>query len=99
MKTLTNNDLAHTEQLDAGAMAAVRGGYNMGAQYCFPQRYDCFAPPSNCYPSTDSSVHANQSLAQVQNVVNATANGSAFLNGVHVTNDTKQFGQNNLTVA
>jgi hypothetical protein len=32
-------------------------------------------------------------------VFNATANGSVFIDGVHVTNNTSQFGQNNLLVA
>jgi hypothetical protein len=54
-------------------------------------------PPSYS-PSGDSSIHATQSLQQYQNVINATANGSGFLEGVHASNDTSQFGQNNLVV-
>jgi hypothetical protein len=98
MKTLTIKDLARTEQLGAEAMANVRGGYNMGSQYCQPSSFSLCPMPSSYSPSSDSSVHATQGLSQFQNVVNATANGSAFLNGVHVTNNTSQFGQNNISV-
>lgn len=94
MKTLTIKDLARTEDLDRGAMAAVRGGYNAA---CAPS-YSLTPYPIAYNPSSDSSVHANQDLQQYQNVVNATANDSAFLSGVHVTNTTKQFGQNNVLV-
>jgi hypothetical protein len=48
--------------------------------------------------ASDSSVHATQDLSQMQQVVNATANGSAFLGGIDATNKTKQFGQNNISV-
>jgi hypothetical protein len=99
MKTLTIKDLAHTDELGAHAMAAVRGGYNMGSQYCPPSSFNYCPMPSYYNPgSSDSSIHATQGLSQLQNVVNATANGSAFLDGVTVTNNTKQFGQNNISV-
>ena len=49
-------------------------------------------------PSYTTSVNANQNLAQVQNVLNDTANGSAFVSGVTANNNTSQFGQNNLLV-
>jgi hypothetical protein len=97
MKTLTIKDLARTEDLGAHAMAQVRGGYNMGSQYCPPSGFP-YSMPSFYSPSTDASLHATQGLTQLQNVENATANGSAFLDGIHVTNDTKQFGQNNISV-
>ncbi|MGZ5198810.1 MAG: hypothetical protein ACXWC4_03485 [Telluria sp.] len=97
MKTLTIKDLAREHQLDAGSMAAVRGGYNMGSQYCAPSF--AFCPPSYAIPgSIDSSLHATQNLSQGQQVFNETADGSAFLSGVNVTNKTKQFGQNNILV-
>jgi hypothetical protein len=96
MKSLTIKDLARTQALDAHAMAAVRGGHSMGSQYCPPSFLSQM--PSFYSPSIDSSLHATQGLTQLQNVENATANGSAFLDGVHVTNNTKQFGQNNITV-
>jgi hypothetical protein len=97
MKTLTIKDLARSEELGADAMAAVRGGYNMGSQFCMPSSFLCQLP-SSYSPSSDSSVHATQGLSQLQSVVNATANGSAFLDGVNATNKTSQFGQNNITV-
>lgn len=93
MKNLTIKDLARTEELGRDAMAAVRGGYKMGT----PSYLDCW-PSTQYSPSGDSSIHADQSLQQYQSVVNATANDSAFLSGVHATNNTSQFGQNNILV-
>ncbi|MFC5548838.1 hypothetical protein [Massilia aerilata] len=89
MKTLTITDLARTETLDRSAMHGVRGGFK-------------FASPSYSFgnidyaPSDDSSIHATQNLGQVQNVMNATANGSAFLEGVSVHNKVSQDGQNTI---
>jgi hypothetical protein len=89
MKTLTIKDLARTEQLDGKAMAAVRGGWSMNSPTYTLGNIDYS-------PSYDSSIHATQSLVQVQNVTNAVANGSAFVEGVHATNTTDQTGQNNI---
>jgi hypothetical protein len=97
MKTLTIKDLAREQELDAGRMALVRGGYNMGTTFC-PSSYVLCPPPYGMPGSSDSSVHATQDLRQAQQVFNDTANGSAFLSGVDVTNKTKQFGQNNISV-
>ena len=89
MKTLTIKDLARTEELDRTAMAAVRGGWKMNTpSYKFGD--------VNYAPSFDSSINATQNLMQVQNVINAIANGSAFVDDVHATNTTDQFGQNNI---
>lgn len=96
MKTLTIKDLAREHELDAGSMATVRGGYNMGSQYCPPSFSFC-PPPYAGAGSIDSSLHATQDLRQAQQVINETANGSAYLSGVDVTNKTKQFGQNNIS--
>jgi sialic acid synthase SpsE len=88
MKNLSIKDLARTEELSRGDMSAVRGGHGLSA-------------PSYSYvysPKSDSSINAKQDLQQFQSVVNATANGSAFVDGVFVTNNTSQFGQNNLLV-
>jgi hypothetical protein len=49
-------------------------------------------------PSYNSSIKTDQNLLQMQDVQNLTANGSAFVSGVHVTNNTDQFGQNNIAV-
>ena len=91
MKTLTIKDLARTEQLDNAAMAGVRGGWKMSApSYTFGD--------VTYAPKYDSSIHAMQDVRQEQSVLNATANESAFIEGVHVNNTTKQFGQNNIVV-
>jgi hypothetical protein len=88
MKTLTIKDLARTEDLGRSEMAAVRGGMNISAM-----------PWTSSYsPKFDSSVHATQDLGQLQDVQNVTANDSAFLSCVDVTNKTKQYGQNNICV-
>jgi hypothetical protein len=93
MKTLTIKDLATSCELSREDMAAVRGGH----------KADCYGMGSPSYslfpmPSTTPSVNATQDLRQAQQVVNETADGSAFLSGVHVTNNTSQFGQNNILV-
>jgi hypothetical protein len=91
MKTLTIKDLARTEQLDSAAMAGVRGGWKMSSPpYSFGN--------VSYAPAYDSSIRAMQDVTQHQQVLNATANGSAFVEGVHVKNTTEQFGQNNIVV-
>lgn len=89
MKTLIITDLARTEQLDRTAMAAVRGGFKMGTHgYSFGD--------VNYAPSADSSITATQNLAQMQEVLTATANGSAFVDGVHVGSNVSQYGENKI---
>jgi len=89
MHTLTITDLARSEQLDRPTMAAVRGGWKMGA-------------PSASYGdlklggSFDASISATQSLAQMQEVLTATANGSAFVDGVDVHSNVDQHGDNKI---
>ena len=90
MKTLTIKDLGVTRELDRSAMAAVRGGHSGGKSAPW------FAAPA---PNHLSSLDASQDLTQMQKVVNATANGSAFIDCVDVTNNTHQYGQNNILVA
>ncbi|KQQ97191.1 hypothetical protein [Massilia sp. Leaf139] len=93
MKTLIIADLARTEQLDRSAMAGVRGGFKMG----MPSYSPSYSLGNvNYAPSFDSSITATQNLAQMQEVVTATANGSAFLNGVHVDSDVDQRGENKI---
>ena len=87
MKHLIIKDLALTNELGRSDMAAVRGGTRMSMPW-MPE-YS---------PKYDSSIKATQDLMQVQDVQNLTANGSAFVSGVNVTNNTSQFGQNNLLV-
>jgi hypothetical protein len=69
-------------------MSAVRGGTKQSMP----------SWPTGQYPKPDSSIHIDQSLMQLQDVKNFTANGSAFLDCVDVTNTTSQFGQNNAAV-
>jgi hypothetical protein len=89
MKTLTIKDLARTEQLDSRAMAGVRGGWNMQApSYKFGDK--------SYTPNHDSSITATQNLLQQQSVALATANGSAFVHGVHVKSDVDQDGRNTI---
>jgi hypothetical protein len=88
MNTLTIKDLALTSELSRKDMRSVRGGHKMGGP-----SYPMFP-----MPSTTKSIDATQDLRQAQQVLNETADGSAFVSGVHVTNDTSQFGQNNLLV-
>ena len=92
MKTLTIKDLTRTEELDCAALSAVRGGIRIGEpSYQFGN--------ITYAPSYDSSIHATQNLAQFQTVTNAVANGSAFVDHLHVKNDTSLFGQNNIVQA
>jgi hypothetical protein len=101
MKTLTINDLVHTNELGRAAMTAVRGGYSGYSGYSVPTM-PSYSPKSlglSYPPSGSTSIDAQQSLTQFQSVVNATANGSAFIEGVDVHNNTSQFGQNNIVVA
>jgi hypothetical protein len=94
MQTLTINDLARAEELDRSALSAVRGGIKIGEP---SYKYDY---GNLSYAGTyDSSIHATQNLAQFQTVTNAVANGSAFVDKLHVRNDTALFGQNNIVQA
>jgi hypothetical protein len=89
MKTLIITDLARTEQLDRNAMALVRGGFKMGTPG-YPHGDASYAP------KFDSSITATQNLVQMQEVMLATANGSAFVHGVHVNSDVNQDGENKI---
>ena len=89
MKTLTITDLARTETLDRTAMSNVRGGWSM-----FSPSYK--VGDVSYAPSYDSSIHATQNLGQEQNSLTATANGSAFLDGVSVHSKATQNGQNKI---
>jgi hypothetical protein len=88
MKTLTIKDLALTNELSRKDMRGVRGGHSMGSP-----SYPMFPTPSYT-----KSIDASQDLRQAQQVFNETADGSAFVSGVNVTNNTSQFGQNNILV-
>jgi hypothetical protein len=89
MKTLTIKDLGVTRELDRSTMASVRGGHGKSGAPWFPS----YEPKH-----ASSSLDASQDLTQLQKVVNATANGSAYIDCVDVTNNTHQYGQNNILV-
>ncbi|MDB5749480.1 MAG: hypothetical protein JWP72_4328 [Massilia sp.] len=93
MKTLTIKDLARTEELDSRAMAGVRGGWSKEATSYKPSYK--FGDMSYT-PNHDSSITATQNLLQQQSVALATANGSAFVHGVHVNSDVDQDGRNTI---
>jgi hypothetical protein len=89
MKTLIITDLARSERLDRPTMSAVRGGWKVNAaSYTFG---DIKYAGSN-----DSSISAMQNLGQAQNTLAATANGSAFVDCIHVDNDVAQNGKNTI---
>jgi hypothetical protein len=92
MNTLIIKDLACTSELSRKEMSSVRGGHKASYSMGMPS-YSLFPAPSY-----SKSIDASQDLRQAQQVVNETADGSAFISGVHVTNNTSQFGQNNLLV-
>jgi hypothetical protein len=94
MKTLTIKDLAVSCELSSKDMASVRGGHKTGG-------YSMGSPSSSLFPmpSYAPSVNITQDLRQSQQVLNETADGSAFVSGVDVTNNTSQFGQNNVLVS
>ena len=87
MKTLTIKDLARTEDLDHNAMAGVRGGWSK-----YLPSYQ--TGDMSDTPSYDASISATQNLLQQQSVATATANGAAFVHGVHVDSNVHQNGQN-----
>ncbi|MGO4378133.1 hypothetical protein AB4Z19_07670 [Pseudoduganella sp. RAF19] len=89
MKTLIIKDLARTEQLDRTAMAGVRGGWKMNSPYY------SFGDVTYA-PSYDSSIKGTQNMLQQQDKLTATANGSAFLDGIHVHDNTAQNGANTI---
>jgi len=89
MNTLTIKDLGRTRELDHADLAAVRGGHGKSSA-----PWTMAPEPTKFGPSLD----ATQDLTQLQKVVNATANGSAFIDCVDVTNNTHQYGQNNILV-
>jgi len=93
MKTLTIKDLGVTRELDRSAMAGVRGGHSDSKCGSGSPWLPSYEPQYG-----NRSLDATQDLTQLQKVVNATANGSAFIDCVDVTNNTHQYGQNNILV-
>jgi hypothetical protein len=82
MSTLTINDLSVNESLDSKRMQAVRGGLGFGSLF----------GPSFSY--TDITKTISQSNAQMQEVNNLVANGSAFMSDVKGFTKTSQTASN-----
>ncbi|WP_454721508.1 MULTISPECIES: hypothetical protein [Cupriavidus] len=83
--TLAIKDLSVTEQLDARAMRAVRGG-------------TVFLPVLPVFSAVkiDSTFNASQLIGQTQNVVNMNGNNTAFADGIHSHVDSTQNATNNI---
>ncbi len=77
MKTLTINDLSVTQELDAGAMRAVRGGTFKGGS--------CYALPDFNASKHDFTFSAEQLTSQKQDNMNLTGNNVAFAADIHST--------------
>jgi len=89
MNTLTITDLARNEHLDRPTLSAVRGGWKINApSYSFGD--------TTYAGSYDASINAAQRLGQAQDVLTATANGSAFMDGVTVDHRVTQTGANTI---
>ena len=98
MTHLTITDLSISADLDASAMASVRGGTYSG--YCMP------STPSYCAPSysgpkfdvtkNDFSFNAAQTLGQCQNTEVNNGNNVAFASGITSTVNPSQHGSNNI---
>jgi len=89
MKTLTIKDLARAEDLDRATMTFIQGGWSMNSPY-----YK--VGDVNIGGTYDSSIKGTQNMLQQQEKLTATANGSAFLDGVHVHDNTAQNGFNTI---
>jgi hypothetical protein len=94
MKTLMIADLAHTDTLDAQAMASVRGGMYKGlcpvTLPCYGSDYGFGSSKSNV------SFDASQLIGQTQNIVNNNGNNVAFASGITSTIKPTQTANNNI---
>jgi hypothetical protein len=88
MKTLMIADLAHTDTLDAKAMASVRGGMYKGA---YPLPFFGYGSSKS-----DVSFDASQMIGQTQNIVNENGNNVAFASGITSTIKPTQTAHNNI---
>ncbi|NUA32057.1 hypothetical protein [Cupriavidus basilensis] len=81
--TLAIKDLSVTEELDARAMRAVRGG---------------FVPFMPVFSSVklDSTFNAQQLIGQTQNVVNMNGNNTAFADDIKSHVSSTQNAENNI---
>ncbi|RJF96048.1 hypothetical protein [Noviherbaspirillum saxi] len=88
MKALIINDLSVTEELDASAMAAVRGGTYKGMPFYFG--------PLVSMSKNDFQFDAEQSLGQSQNTLVNNGNNAAFVSGITSTVKPHQHGTNTI---
>jgi hypothetical protein len=88
MKTLMIADLAHTDTLDAQAMASVRGGMYKGL---VP-----LSLPFYGMSKSDVTFGAEQIIGQTQNIENNNGNNVAFASGITSTIKPTQTAHNNI---
>ena len=93
MKSLMIADLAHTDTLNAHAMAAVRGGSGVMYKNLYPMLavYDV--------TKSDLKFDATQLIGQTQNVVNENGNNVAFASGITSTVKPTQSANNKIDFA
>ena len=96
MTSLLIKDLAVTEQLDAGAMAAVRGGTYGGCYIPLPSY--CWPSPTGSASKQDFSFDATQMLGQSQNTMVNNGNNVAFASGITSNVHPTQTGSNNISL-
>lgn len=89
MKALIIKDLSQTTELDAGAMAAVRGGTYKGAPF--------YMGPITSVPKSDFKFDAEQMLQQCQDTQVNNGNNAAFVCGITSTVNPTQTGSNNIS--
>ncbi|OWW19891.1 hypothetical protein [Noviherbaspirillum denitrificans] len=97
MATLIITDLAVINELGAGAMAAVRGGFSKeltgGMSLASLGGMDVSQPTM---PANTFSVNASQLIGQSQSVLNNNGNNAAFVCGITSTVNPTQTGHNNI---
>jgi hypothetical protein len=94
MTSLIISDLSVTEQLDARAMSAVRGGTYSGCYLPAPSY--CLPSPTGSVSKSDFSFDATQMLGQAQNTQVNNGNNVAFASGITSNVTPTQTGSNNI---
>jgi hypothetical protein len=96
MTSLLIKDLSVTEQLDARAMSAVRGGTYSGCYIPLPSY--CWPSPTGSVSKSDFSFDATQMLGQSQNTMVNNGNNVAFASGITSNVNPTQTGSNNISL-
>ncbi|KRB64249.1 hypothetical protein [Noviherbaspirillum sp. Root189] len=89
MKALIIKDLSQTTELDAGAMAAVRGGTYQGAPF--------YLGPITNVSKSDFKFDAEQLMQQSQDTQVNNGNNAAFVCGITSNVHPTQTGSNNIS--